>query len=221
MDLILQALSHTMTTIAGQRISWIEAFGFVTGALCVWAVARQYSWNWPVGLLNNLAFLALFLGYGLYADAVLQVAFFGLGVYGWIAWSRQGRALGSSVVPIRRATTIEAVAGVAIAGVATCVIAFALNALTDSIVPWPDAFILAFSLLATWGQARKMLEQWWVWIAVDVVSIPLYAYKGLWLTALLYTGFLALCIYGLRSWTRQLRDPQRSVDQDEPIEVIA
>lgn len=95
--------------------------------------------------------------------------------------------------------------GIAIASAVTVGAALALQSWTDSVVPWPDAFILAFSLLATWGQARKLLEQWWVWIAVDIVSIPLYAVKGLWLTAILYAGFLTLCVYGLRGWTRELR----------------
>lgn len=212
MGAISELLGHTLVTIAGQPISWIEAFGFVTGALCVWAVARQYSWNWPIGLVNNVAFLLLFLGFGLYADATLQVAFFVLGVYGWIAWTRRGRALGTSVVPIRRVRRAEAIVGFAVAAAVTVLVASALIGFTDSVVPWPDAFILAFSLLATWGQARKILEQWWVWIAVDVVSIPLYAYKGLWLTAVLYTGFLALCVYGLRRWVREERGQRRAVD---------
>ncbi|MEZ3159349.1 nicotinamide riboside transporter PnuC [Microbacterium sp. BWT-B31] len=196
-----------MVTIGGQPISWIEAFGFATGALCVWGVAREYSWNWPVGLLNNLAFLVLFAGFGLYADAALQIAFFALGVYGWVKWTRRGRGrvLGASAVPIRRTGRRAAICGVAIAISATVVIGLALDTWTDSVVPWPDAFILAFSLLATWGQARKVIEQWWVWIAVDVVSIPLYISKGLWLTATLYTGFLLLCFYGLRRWLREER----------------
>jgi nicotinamide mononucleotide transporter len=90
-----------------------------------------------------------------------------------------------------------------------------LGAATDSTVPLPDAFVLAGSLVATWGQARKIIEQWWVWIAVDVVSIPLYASKGLWLTAVLYTGFLALCVDGLRRWTRELRR-SRAAKQPHP-----
>lgn len=220
MDVILAAVSHTMVTIAGQSISWIEAFGFLTGALCVWAVAKQYSWNWPIGILNNIAFFVLFTGFGLYADATLQIIFFALGVYGWITWTRRGRALGTSVVPILRATRRDIVVGLATAAVATIIVAVVLIAFTDSVVPWPDAFILAFSLLATWGQARKVIEQWWVWIAVDVVSIPLYAYKGLWLTAVLYTGFLALCVYGLRSWKRDL-EAQDAATQRELAAVAA
>jgi len=204
-DWIVDLLGHTLFTVGTQPVTWVEALGFLFGALCVWAVAKQYSWNWPVGLASNVMFFVLFIGYGLYADAILQVAFFALGIYGWIVWSRRGRLIGASAVPIRRVGRREAVIGLATATVTTAGIAWLLVAVTDSTVPLPDAFVLAFSLLATWGQARKILEQWWVWIAVDVVSIPLYAVKGLWLTSVLYCGFLALCAYGLRRWRLEYR----------------
>lgn len=200
---LLDLLTWQLFAIAGQPVTVVEAIGFVTGALCVWAVARQDIWNWPLGLVSNAAFFALFLGVGLYADALLQVAFAAISVYGWINWAR--RRGGGSHLPVRRARTSEVVFGLAAALIATVVVALLLAAETDSAVPWPDAFVLAFSLLATWGQARKLIEQWWVWIAVDVVSVPLYLVKGLWLTAVLYTGFLALCVWGLVGWTRALR----------------
>jgi nicotinamide mononucleotide transporter len=109
------------------------------------------------------------------------------------------------VIEVRRATTRERSWGLAATVLLTVAAAVLLNAATDSSVPVPDAFVLAASLLATWGQAQKIIEQWWVWIVVDVVSIPLYVSKGLWLTAILYIGFLALCIDGLRRWTAELR----------------
>lgn len=127
-----------------------------------------------------------------------------IGVYGWIVWSRgRTRGVAAAELPIRRATRQEAVLGIIVTGAATSVVAYVLAAEMNSVVPWPDAFILAASLLAIWGQAKKILEQWWVWIVVDIISIPLYSVKGLWLTALLYTGFLALCFYGLARWSRQ------------------
>ena len=72
-------------------------------------------------------------------------------------------------------------------------------------MPWPYAATTAVSLLATYGQTRRLIESWWLWIAVDVVYVPLYGYKGLWLTALLYLAFLALCGLGLRAWRAQRR----------------
>jgi nicotinamide mononucleotide transporter len=205
---LIDLLQATLFTVLGEPISVIEVIGFVTGALCVWAVTRQYTWNWPVGIANNVAFLVLFLGVGLYADAVLQIVFAVVGVYGWILWGRRRSGVGDprEGLPVRRATGSERIWGVGLAVLLTAAAAFFLHATTDSTVPIPDAFVLAASLLATWGQARKVIEQWWVWIAVDTVSIPLYMSKGLWLTAILYTGFLALCIDGLRRWNKELRD---------------
>lgn len=201
---ILDLLNSTMMTVGDQPLSVVEVLGFVTGALCVWAVTRQFAWNWPIGIANNLVFIVLFLGAGLYADTALQVIFVVIGVYGWWMWSR-GSA--GPELPVRRAMRWEASAGVATAAAGTVVVALLLATQTNSTVPWPDAFILAASLLATWAQARKLIEHWWVWIAVDVVSIPLYVHKGLWLTAILYTGFLCLCVDGLRRWRRDLVKP--------------
>jgi nicotinamide mononucleotide transporter len=78
---------------------------------------------------------------------------------------------------------------------------------TDSPVPLWDGSVLTLSLAATYGQARKLLESWWIWILVDVLSIPLYVVRGLYPTAVLYALFLALCIVGLRAWRRELQPP--------------
>jgi nicotinamide mononucleotide transporter len=218
MQSLLDALNYPVFSVLGETITVVEVIGFVTGALCVWAVTRAWTWNWPVGILNNLAFIVLFVGAGLYADTALKVVFVIIGIYGWIMWTR-GRNRGGTVIelPIRRATSREAILGVLVTAVATVAVALLLATETNSVVPWPDAFILAASLLATWGQAKKILEQWWVWIVVDLISIPLYAVKGLWLTSILYTGFLALCVYGLSRWTRQYRDAAgTAISQGEP-----
>jgi nicotinamide mononucleotide transporter len=75
-----------------------------------------------------------------------------------------------------------------------------LDRVTDSTVPLPDALTTVLSLLATYGQSRKKVESWWIWITADLIYIPLYLYKGLWLTSILYVVFLCLCLAGLRAW---------------------
>ncbi len=206
MEVFIGWLNDTAFTLINNPVSWVEAIGFLTGAACVWGVARQKIWNWPLGILNNLAFIILFLGAGLYGETLLQICFAAIAVYGWIKWSRgaSGNA-GSNDLPIRNATPAEVGAGMTAVVLATAAIAYLLHAGTDSQVPVPDAFVLAASLAATYAQAKKIFQHWYVWIVIDLVSIPLYFSRGLALTAILYIGFLALCVYGLVGW-KHLRD---------------
>jgi nicotinamide mononucleotide transporter len=183
-------------------VNWTELFGFVTGVLNVWLLARQAVWNWPIGLANNAAYLLLFAHSGLYGDAGLQLLYITLGVYGWWTWLHP--APGSLSLPVRRISPytwkILAISSI----VAAIALTFFLGRFTDSTVPAWDGLTTALSLAATWGQCRKLVESWWIWILADLIYIPLYVYKHLWLTAALYVVFLALCVVGLRAWTKEL-----------------
>jgi nicotinamide mononucleotide transporter len=203
LDTLLTPFHTTALTFAGAPTSWGEVAGFVTGAWCVWLVARQNVWNWPIGLLNNLAFLALFMTSGLYADGWLQAIYMLLSVYGWWAWLR-GDASHTSL-PVSRTTATQWWALLACGVAGTAVLTLVLVRYSDSTVPLADAVTTVLSLLATWGQARKKVESWWLWIAADIIYVPLYAYKELWLTGFLYIGFMALCVVGLRGWSADLR----------------
>jgi nicotinamide mononucleotide transporter len=198
LDPVLRALDATAFQFAGAPTTWGEVLGFATGAWCVWLVVRQHVLNWPIGILNNVVFFALFLHNGLYADANLQIVYLLLGGYGWWAWLRGGER--HSHLAVSRTTHGQWVVLAAIGVAATAGLTVLLALATDSTVPLGDAVTTVLSLLATWGQARKKIESWWLWIAADVIYLPLYGYKQLWLTALLYLGFIALCVAGLRSW---------------------
>jgi len=199
---LLSLLRSAAFAAWGAPTSWAELLGFISGAVCVWLVARQNIWTWPIGLVNNALFFVLFLTAKLYGDASLQVVFGVLAIYGWYRWLRPDSSL--SQLRIRRTSKREWVAlilsGVIGVGAAT----FWLSTSTDSPVPFWDSAVLVLSLLATYGQANKLLESWWIWIAVDVISIPLYVSRSLYLTAILYAVFLAICIFGLRAWWREL-----------------
>jgi nicotinamide mononucleotide transporter len=186
----------------GTPVSWAEILGDVTGGLCVWLVARGSIWNWPLGLANNAFWAVAFYTARLYADATLQLVFFLLGVWGWWLWARTGPRAGAGPRRTRRAEWVGLTVGTM---VATAGVAFWLARSTDSPVPIADASVLTLSLAATYGQGRKLIESWWIWIAVDVISVPLYVARGLYPTAILYTVFGALCVAGLRRWTRELR----------------
>jgi nicotinamide mononucleotide transporter len=193
----------TAINVFGQSISWLEALAFVTGLWCVWLVKRMSLWNWPVGLFNVACFAVLFLDAKLYADAVLQIAFAALSVYGWWQWSRTEARVGD--LPVSRSTAREALTWFAASAAAIAAGAQLLARFTDSPVPLADTSILVMSLVATAGQALRRLESWWIWIAVDMVSVPLYWQRGLPLTALLFGLFLLLCIAGQHEWAQRWR----------------
>ncbi|MFE3764062.1 nicotinamide riboside transporter PnuC [Streptomyces sp. NPDC059104] len=188
----------------GWSTSWTEVLGFVTGAVCVVLVARQHIANWPVGIANNVFFIVLFAQSGLYADAGLQVVFIALAAYGWWSWTHGGGPGTAGALPVRRTTATEWAWLLAAGAVGVAGLTLLLGGVSDSTVPFADALTTGLSLMATYGQCRKLLESWWLWIAADLVYIPLYAYKGLYLTSVLYVGFLALCVAGLVGWRRTL-----------------
>ncbi len=189
--------------VLGETTTWAEVLGFVTGLLCVWLVVRQHIANWPVGILNVLLLMVVFLRARLFGDASLQVVYVVLGVYGWWQWLFGGER--HSRLAVRRTTRAEWGA-LAVCGVVFLVaLWWPLARVMHSASPAADALTTTLSLLATYGQCRKLLENWWLWIAADIVYIPLYAYKGLFLTAVLYGVFLALCVAGPRAWWLDLR----------------
>jgi len=191
-----------MFTLAGQTTSALEVAAFVSGLLSVWLTQRLNVWNWPAGIVSVACFAWLFFDASLYAAAALQLVFIVLCIYGWWSWSHD-RA-GTDTQPVSHATSREITLGLALAAAGTWACALLLTTRTDSPAPWPDAAVLSFSLLATWGQARRRIECWWAWIAVDLVSIPLYWSRDLPLTAALYVLFLLICAFGLRSWSKNL-----------------
>ena len=171
---------------------WTEILGFGTGAACVLLAARRNIWTFPVGLANNVAFVVLFTGAALYADAGLQLVYLALGVHGWLVWGTRPAA------PVRSG---HPVAPLVLAGLAgTAVLTWVLAAYTDSTTELADAATTAGSLVAQYLLNRRWRETWLVWIAVDVAYVGLYAVKGLWITAALYAVFIGLCAQGWRAW---------------------
>ena len=196
---------ETAFELWGESFSWAEVIGAITGVICVWWVAREVIWNFPMGLANNVFLLVLFVDAQLYADGVLQILFFILGVYGWVVWVRgEGGGQRGDQEPVRRTSALEWRVLTATGALLWLVAYLWLDRHTGSPVPIWDSLALALSLVATYGQAKKLLESWWVWIAVDVVSVPLFLNRHLPLIALLYLVYGFICVKGLRDWSRSL-----------------
>ena len=209
MSAILDWLNTAAFTMFGAPTTWAEVLGFITGAWCVYLVARQNIWNWPIGIANNVLWIALFMAAGLYADSSLQVVYIVLALWGWYTWIWGGANRTERLV----SRTTNAQWGLLLlAGVAGTFAMYGfLTHLTNSTVPWFDAVTTVLSLMATWGQCLKKIESWWLWMIADVIYIPLYQYKGLTLTAILYVGFFALCVYGFYDWRKALKSQVTAV----------
>ncbi len=184
--------------------SGMEIFGFLTGAACVALLVRESIWNWPIGIANNLVFIALFYRTGLYADVGLQVFYVAISIYGWWSWLHGGRNHGALTVSRLRPSAAVLLA-LAVAG-ATAVLVWLLRHFTNSTVPVLDSLITALSLAAQFMMTRKWIENWLVWIAANCLSVGLLIYKGLFVTSGLYLVYQVLCVLGWVAWRRALRD---------------
>jgi nicotinamide mononucleotide transporter len=206
---ILTLLSLALIVCSWRR--WLpyeltETLGFVTGVACVYLVVKESIWNFPLGIANNLFFLVLFTGARLYADAGLQIVYLALGIQGWHLWLRGGE--NRSVLRITRASArlLAALGMVILVGTAGLM---AVLRLAKGSAPLMDSFTTVLSLAAQYLLNNKKIENWYFWIAADVIYIWLYISRGLHLTAILYFVFLGLCIAGLANWRRILA-PQSS-----------
>jgi len=178
---------------------WMQIVGFATGAACVFLAARRNIWTYPLGIANNIVFLAVFVPAGLYAAAALQVVYLVLGVHGWVRW---GRGVEQDKGYIAR-TPRRAVPWLVVAGIGgTAVLAWFLATFTDSQVAVADAATTAASLVAQYMLNRKWIENWFVWIGVDIAFVALSIVTGLWIVAALYVLFIGLCVGGYAGWRR-------------------
>ena len=176
-----------------------EVLGFVTGAWCVWLLVEENIWNWPIGIANNAFYVVVFWRARLFADMSLQVVYIILSIIGWYLWLHGGTGHGR--LRVQRAHWREGLAlGVAVVAMTVAGTAF-LRTVRDS-APFLDALTTSISLAAQYMLTRKLIENWHLWIVVDVIYVGLYASRSLPLTAVLYAIFLTMCVVGLLEWRR-------------------
>ena len=185
-------------------LNGFEIVGVIAGILGVWLTTRQKIWCWPIGIVGVLAFVVVFFRAKLYAAMGLQFVYVGLAAYGWYEWLHGGEGHGALRVtrmPARLA------GGLGVAGAAaTAGLGWWLGRHTDEALPYLDAFTTVFSLIAQWMQARKKLENWVLWVAVDAVYIGMSLSQGLTLTSGLYAVYVGLALVGYRDWRRSMRE---------------
>ena len=188
-------------------MSALEVVAVIFGLLCVTLVVRQSIWCWPTGLIQVSLYLVIFYQVKLYSDVILQVFYIAMNIYGWYYWLHGGRK--REPLPVTRLSLPANAGWIGVTAAGTGLWGLAMAHWTDAALPYGDAFTTVASLVAQWLMARKRIENWLFWIAVDIAAVGIYWYKGLYLTSGLYAVFLGLCIAGWISWKRDLR-PDRS-----------
>jgi nicotinamide mononucleotide transporter len=181
----------------------LELLSFVLSVMTVLLNIRRNHWAWLFAIISSAAYGIVFFDARLYGDAGLQGVFIAASVWGWYEWLRGAGGKPLVVTRLDRAGWTGSLLGWA-AGFGL-LWAF-LHAYTDTDVPHIDGFLTAGSLVGQLLTARKKVESWHTWIAVDVLYVGLYVYKGLHLTAVLYALFVVLAVLGLRAWSAAARE---------------
>lgn len=186
---------------AAWSFGWVQWLAFVFNVLYVILAAREQIWCWFFGFIGVSLLLVIYLEARLYSDALLQVFYQGMAVYGWITWSARKE---KKTIPIVRLKAKEHVYLI-LAGIAgTFLLGFIFSNL-QAAIPYVDAFTSAFAVVATFLVARKILENWIYWIVIDTVCIIVYISRDLPLIALLFGIYVILGVNGLLQWSHKYR----------------
>jgi nicotinamide mononucleotide transporter len=195
------ALFAEAFTLWGGPVTWLEVVAF---GLSVWMVAcnmRVDPLGWPLAIASSLLYALLFLHSRLYGEASLQLFFVVVALWGWWQWLRADGADGAPL-KVHRLTPGARRNAVVATLVGWPLLGWLLHRVTDSDVPYLDALPTVASITGQVLLGRKLIENWPVWIAVNLVSIGLFAVKGLWLTVLLYALFAVLAGFGWKAWRK-------------------
>ena len=194
-----------------------EVLAVVFGIVSVYLSSREHIWSWPTALVNVGLYFVVFYEAKLYADMGLQVVYFGLSLYGWYEWLYGGA--NRTELHVSRTTRPLGVRLLVIGVVCAAVLGTLLARFTDAALPYVDSATTSTSLVAQWMMTRKILENWAVWMAVDVVYVGMFIYKHLYLTAGLYTVFFVLAVMGYVQWKRSLAERREPGTGNRELEI--
>ena len=183
----------------------LEVLGTLVGLIYLWLEYRASIYLWIASVIMPAIYIFVYYEAGLYADFGINIYYLGAAVYGWLVWKYGHKSADLHELPITKMPKRSWLKALVVFLVAQILIAWILINFTDSDVPWWDAFTTALSIIGMWMLARKYLEQWWVWIVVDVVCVGLYIYKGLYFTSGLYARYSAIAVFGWLNWKRLMK----------------
>ena len=183
------------------QTTWLEATAVVFGLLSVWFSKQENILVYPTGIISVLIYVYITFQYKLYADTGINGYYFAMSVYGWDKWLRKDETTDSHI-PITWNSRSENHLSILFLLCSFLLIRWVLISYTDSDVPNWDATTTSFALVGMWLMAKKKVENWIAWIITDIISVPLYIYKGLPFTALQFLVFTVLAIWGYFAWKK-------------------
>lgn len=189
---------------------YIEILGTIVGLIYLWQEYRASIYLWITSIIMPAIYLYVYYQAGLYADFGINIYYLVIALYGWLAWrynfSLRGKRADSNELSISHINRLTFLRLFLFFLAAWAVISYILIHFTNSTVPFTDAFTTALSIVGMYMLARKYIEQWWVWLVVDVVSSALYIYKELYFTAALYALYAIIAIFGYRKWKQLMNN---------------
>ena len=183
----------------------LEIIGTLVGLVYLWLEYKASIYLWIASIIMPAIYIFVYYEAGLYADFGINIYYLGAAVYGWCVWKYGNASDNREELPITHMPKRSWIKAASMYVIAQLGIAWILLAFTDSNVPWWDAFTTALSVVGMWMLARKYIEQWWVWIVVDVVCVGLYIYKDLHFTAALYAFYAIIAFFGYRKWKQMMQ----------------
>jgi nicotinamide mononucleotide transporter len=224
---VLHWLFTATFTIGNQTVLWREVVGNVFGLASALGGMRRRVWAWPVGIVGNLLLFTVFLGavfdnpnpVNLLGQAGRQVMFIVVSIYGWYRWRHRAETGASPVTPRWASWRTRVILVVALVG-GTAAITPLFRLLGSYEPVWSDAWVFVGSLLATYGMAKGWVEFWLIWVAVDVVGVPLLFSAGYYASASMYVFYGAFTLVGFFVWARERRrggTPKTPVAETVPV----
>lgn len=185
--------------------NWVELFGSLSGLLYIWFSLRHSIWLWPVGFFSSAAFVLVFYSTSLYADMTLQVYYCVASIYGWLHWKYGKNARQHDVLPIFKLKVYQWLLVIFTIGILTLIYQ-PIGIYFQASYPIIDGFITAGSIVATYLLARKILDQWLIWIVVDALSVVLLVIKHKYMAAGLMFIYTILAIFGYFKWLHDYKN---------------
>ena len=201
--------STLATYLAYKTMDWslaLEIFGTLIGLLYLYYEYKAHKLLWVMGIIMPAISLGVYYNAGLYADMGINIYYILAGIYGYITWTFKDRRKRDVELPISHMPRRAIISSIAITICLFAIIYYLLIYFTDSNVPAWDALSTALSAIGMWLLARKYIEQWWVWIIVDIISVGLYIYKGIYFYAALYALYIVIAVLGYINWKKIMKN---------------